>query len=47
MRILGNHLLKEPLAKLKIWRSIVIPGKRSAIRNPGLSNTSGFRLSPE
>jgi hypothetical protein len=26
---------------------VVIPGKRSATRNPGLSKKSGFRLSPE
>jgi hypothetical protein len=25
----------------------IIPGKRSATRNPGLSKKSGFRLSPE
>jgi len=34
----------EVLANLKIWCSIVIPGKRSAIRNPDFSGCSGFPL---
>jgi hypothetical protein len=37
----------EPLAKLLKNKEVVIPGKRSATRNPGFSSSSGFRLSPE
>jgi hypothetical protein len=37
----------ELLAKLLKNKEVVIPGKRSATRNPGFSNSSGFRLSPE
>ncbi|MDI6755530.1 MAG: hypothetical protein QME78_14180, partial [Thermodesulfobacteriota bacterium] len=34
----------EVLANLKICRSIVIPGKRSATRNPDFSGCPGFPL---
>jgi hypothetical protein len=37
----------ELLAKLLKNKEVVIPGKRSATRNPGFSSSSGFRLSPE
>jgi hypothetical protein len=37
----------EVLAKLSKTGEVVIPGKRSATRNPGFSKNSGFRLSPE
>jgi len=39
--------IKEPLAKLLNQEEIVIPGKRSATRNPGFLIESGFRLPPE
>jgi len=37
----------EPLAKLLNQEEIVIPGKRSPTRNPGILIDSGFRLPPE
>jgi hypothetical protein len=45
--ILGHWKLFELLAKLLKNKEVVIPGKRSATRNPGFSSSSGFRLSPE
>jgi hypothetical protein len=44
---LEKFLYLELLAKLLKNKEVVIPGKRSATRNPGFSSSSGFRLSPE